>query len=179
MEIAPSVQSELFTLESVVGYGVLKARERKFVQALFEGCNQSEAARRAGVTGSEEYIRKAASKLVAKGNVQALMNQAWARSGASIDDTLRQASELQRRTFAESIEAQSPERRKAAFAQWKEASALIAAIHGRLTVNVNAKVNHLHEHVITVPEEALPAMAQMRREVVLMRDAGAQSAIAA
>jgi hypothetical protein len=157
-------QSELFAVETVSGYGALGRKERLFAQALFEGCNQSEAARRAGVTGSDEYIRKAASKLVTKGNVQALMNQAWARSGASIDDTLRQAAELQRRTFREAQEAPSPERRKEAFTQWRESSALIASIHGKLQLKISADVHHSGEISLTVPETALPVLAQMRRE---------------
>lgn len=172
MEIAAQTQSELFTVESVQGYGVMGARERKFVQALFEGCNQTEAAKKAGVEGSDEYLRKAGCKLAQKGSVQAVMNQAWVRAGASIDTTLKQAAELQQRTFAEAIKADSPEKRKAAFTQWREASVLIAGIHGKLTVKVEGTIRH-EGNVVTVPAEALPALAALRRDVVTSRTAAA------
>lgn len=169
METAPAPQQpELFAVETVSGYGALGAKERLFVQALFEGCNQSEAGRRAGLTGTDDYIRKAACKLATKGNVRALMNQAWARSGASIDDTLRQAAELQRTTFAEAMAQPTAERRKAAFDQWAKTSALIASIHGRLQLNVTGSVNHNHTGSVdfVLPASALPVLAQMRRDVV-------------
>lgn len=169
METAPAPQQpELFAVETVSGYGALGAKERLFVQALFEGCNQSEAGRRAGLTGTDDYIRKAACKLATKGNVRALMNQAWARSGASIDDTLRQAAELQRTTFAEAMAQPTAERRKAAFDQWAKTSALIASIHGRLQLNVTGSVSHNHTGAVdfVLPPSALPMLAQMRRDVV-------------
>lgn len=169
METAPAPQQpELFAVETVSGYGALGAKERLFVQALFEGCNQSEAGRRAGLTGTDDYIRKAACKLATKGNVRALMNQAWARSGASIDDTLRQAAELQRTTFAEAMAQPTAERRKAAFDQWAKTSALIASIHGRLQLNVTGSVSHNHTGAVdfVLPPSALPVLAQMRRDVV-------------
>jgi phage terminase small subunit len=161
-------QPELFTVETVQGYGSLGRKERTFVQALFEGCNQTEAGRRAGIIGSDEYIRKAACKLATKGNVQALMNQAWAKSGASIDDTLMQAAELQRLAFGEAKEAPTAERRKAAADQWVKTSALIASIHGRLNLNVSGSVAHTHtgEVAFVLPPSALPVLAQMRRDVL-------------
>lgn len=173
----PAQQPELFALETVQGYGALGAKERLFVQALFEGCNQSEAGRRAGITGSDEYIRKAACKLATKGNVQALMNQAWARSGASIDDTLKQAAELQRRTYAEAMQEPTAARRADAFNQWAKTSALIASIHGRLQLNVTGSVAHTHtgEVSFTLPPSALPALARMRRDVVAEASAGGRN----
>lgn len=171
MEPNAPTQQELFTVEAVQGYATLGSRERRFVQALFEGCNQTEAARAAGVKGSEEYIRKAAHQLAHKGSVQAVMNQAWVRAGASIDGTLKQAAELQQRTFSEAITAETPERRKLAFAQWKDASALIASIHGKLTLKLDGTLTHKHEiNSVTVPADALPALAQLRRDVVTARN---------
>lgn len=131
-----SSQPELFELAEVDGYAVLNRREQLFAQGLFEGQSQREAAKRAGFKGSEQCIDAAASRAVKNVKVQRLMNQAWSRAGVSIDGTLRQAAELQARAFREARDAETAERRKAAFAQWKDASALIASIHGKLTLKV-------------------------------------------
>lgn len=165
MDNAAPVQQELFTVEDVQGYAALSGRDRRFVQALFEGCNHTEAARRAGIEGTDEYVRKAACMMVRKGKVVAVMNQAWTKAGANIDETLRQATELAKRAYAEAIAAETPERRKAAQALWKDAATLIASIHGKLTLRIDGKVDHNHTTVL-VPAEALPAMAQMRRDVI-------------
>lgn len=165
-------QDELFALESVQGYGVLTARERRFCEALFEGCTQREAAKRAGFQGSDEVLDAAASRAVRNVKVRSVMNQAWTRSGASIEDSLKQAAELQRLSFCEAVTAPTAERRKLAFAQWKEATALIASIHGKLTLNVNGTMRHEHTVTglaVTIPESALPALAQLRRDVITER----------
>lgn len=166
MESAAPVQAELFTVEDVQGYAVLSGRDRRFVQALFEGCNHTEAARRAGIDGSDEYVRKAACLMVRKGKVVAVMNQAWAKAGANIDETLRQATELAKRAFAEAIAAETPERRKAAQALWHQAATLIASIHGKLALRVEGDINHHHTGTVPIPPEALPIMAQMRRDLL-------------
>lgn len=170
-------QPELFTVETVQGYGALGAKERLFVQALFEGKTQREAARSAGIQGDDKRLDEAGSKLARTGKVSALMNQAWARSGASIDDTLKQAAELQRLTFAEAASAPTAERRKAAFEQWAKTAALIASIHGKLQLNVTGSVAHTHtgEVSFTLPPSALPALAQMRRDVVTEATAGGRN----
>lgn len=157
-------QPELFAVETVQGFGALKFKEQRFVQALFEGRTQRDAARAAGYEGSDEVVDVCASKLVRRGKVNALMNQAWTRSGASIDDTLRQAAELQRRSFCEAQEATTAERRREAFRQWREASTLIASIHGKLQLKVSADVNVTGQVGFVLPPEALPVLAQMRRE---------------
>lgn len=157
-------QPELFAVETVTGYGLLKRRDRLFVQALFEGKSQREAARLAGHLGSDEVVDACASRAVRSAKVQAVMNQAWSRSGASIDDTLRQAAELQRRAFCEAQEAATAERRREAFRQWRETSALIASIHGKLQVKVQADVNVSGEVGLALAPNALPVLAQMRRE---------------
>ena len=166
VESAAPVQSELFSVDSVQGYSILTARDRRFVQALFEGCNQTEAARRAGIEGSEEYLRKAGCTMVTKGKVQALMAQAWTRAGANIDTTLRHAAELEARAFAEAIAAETPERRKAAQALWHQAATLIASIHGKLSLRLEGRIDHHHSGTVPIPAEALPAMAQMRRDLL-------------
>lgn len=170
-------QPELFTVETVQGYGTLGAKERLFVQALFEGKSQREAARAAGVVGDDKRLDEAGCKLARTGKVSALMNQAWARSGASIDDTLRQAAEIQRLTFAEAATAPTAERRKAAFDQWAKTAALIASIHGRLQLNVTGSVAHTHTGEISfaLPPSALPVLAQMRRDVVSEATAGGRN----
>jgi len=155
-------QPELFSIEHVQGYALLPAKERKFVQALFEGCSQKAAATAAGVTGSEEYIRKAASKLVRKGNVQALMNQAWAKSGASIDGTIHQAVQIQARAFNDWQQGDSPERREAAFAEWAKTSTLLASIHGKLSLKVEMSGSVDVNHVLITPKLQSDLVAQRR-----------------
>jgi len=168
-------QPELFAVETVQGYGTLGRKERLFVQALFEGKSQRQAAREAGHLGSDEVVDVCASKLVRTAKVQAVMNQAWARSGASIDDTLRQAAELQRRAYQEASNGDTAEKRKLAFHQWREASALIASIHGRLQVKIDANVNHSGSIGLQLAPDALPLLAQLRRESIEPQPAGGRN----
>jgi hypothetical protein len=160
-------QPELFALEQVEGYGVLSARERRFAQALFEGKTQRQAARDAGVEGSDEVVDVTAHKLARSAKVQRLLNQAWSRAGASIDNTLRQAAELQQQAFLEATSAPNRSERMEGFRKWKDASALIASIHGKLTVNVKGSVDHTLQSpgMVLIPEAALAGFAQLRRTV--------------
>jgi carboxylesterase type B len=100
--------------------------------------------------------------LLKTAKVQGLLNQAWVRSGASIDTTLRQAAELQARAFREAINSDTVEKRKLASAQWKDASSLIASIHGKLTLNVK----HTGTVEFSLPPEALAALTATRRELI-------------
>ncbi len=168
-------QREFFRLEEIAGYGGLSRRERLFTEAIFAGCNQTQAARRAGVLGGESNVRAAGAKLAAKPSVRAVIYQAWAKSGANIDDTVRQASAIAGRAFADWMEGESPERRAAARAEWQAAAALLASIHGRLGIKVEGSVNHEHRGVVaavTVPAAALHDFAVMRRDALLSVEAG-------
>lgn len=168
-----TTQPELFAVETVQGYAQLGRKEQLFAQALFEGRSQRDAARHAGITGDDSAVDVAASKLVRTGKVQAVMNQAWTRSGASIEDTLRQAAELQRRAFAEAATSGALSNRKVAFEQWLKTSALIASIHGKLSVKVTGTVTHEHGGMINIiPESALTALAAIRRDAVSARMTG-------
>jgi hypothetical protein len=171
--VAPAIlQGELFELADVEGYGVLTRRERIFAQAIFDGCTQREAARRAGVTGSDESADVAASRLIRSPQVRRLLDQAWTRAGADISQTLREAEEVRRRAYRELIDAPNSKRGKDALDQWKVAATLIATIHGRLSLRVEGQINHTHGGVIAtvvVPAEALPAMAALRREIMRER----------
>lgn len=170
MSQAIEQQSELFSLADVAGYSDLSRKDRLFAQALFEGCTQRDAARRAGVEGSDEVVDVAASRMIRSPRVQSLMNQAWSRSGASIDATLRQAAELQKIAYQEQLASQNRAEREAAFKRWKDASMLIASIHGRLKVQVTGEINHnIQGTMVVLPASALQGMAQMRREVVAER----------
>lgn len=162
-------QLEIFDVAQVHGYGALKRRERLFVQGLFEGKSQREAARMAGLSGTDEAVDAAASRLVRNAKVSAVMNQAWARSGADIDDTLRMVTELQRKTFAEARAADSPEKRREPIRQFCGVTALIASIHGRLSMRIDGNVEHRHSGAVgvapmTVPASALHAFALLRRQ---------------
>jgi carboxylesterase type B len=157
-----AAQPELFALDTVQGYGALKPKEQLFAQAIFEGHSQRAAVKLAGFTGSAASLDVAASRLLKTAKVQGLLNQAWVRSGASIDTTLRQAAELQARAFREAINSDTVEKRKLASAQWKDASSLIASIHGKLTLNVK----HTGTVEFSLPPEALAALTATRRELI-------------
>lgn len=161
-----STQAELFTVETVEGYAQLAARERLFAQALFEGKNQREAARAAGFKGDDKRLDEQASRYVRTAKVRALMNHAWARSGANLDDTLRQAAELQRVSYAEAIAEQNAHRREKAIGQWVKVATLIASIHGRLSLKIDTNVTHSGQVALVIPPTALPVLAQMRRDVI-------------
>ncbi len=158
-------QIELFTLEEIEGYSELRPRERRFAEAIFSGCTSREAAKRAGIEGNENVVDATASRLLRSVKVQRVMNQAWAKSGASIDATLRQAAELQQINFAAAKnETLNLTERAAAFRRWRDASALIASINGKLViVPPGAGVG------VPIPPEALPFLAEMRRDVVRNR----------
>lgn len=157
-----AAQPELFVLETVQGYGALKPKEQLFAQAIFEGHSQRAAVKLAGFTGTAATLDVQASRLLKTAKVQGLLNQAWVRSGASIDTTLRQAAELQARAYREAIESDTVEKRKLAASQWKEASSLIASIHGKLTVNVK----HSGTVGFTLPPEAVAELTAIRRELI-------------
>ena len=155
-------QPELFVLDTIQGCSSLKAQEQLFAKAIFEGHTQRQAAKLAGYTGSAGTLDTQACRLMKTAKVRSVLEQAWVRSGASIDTTLRQAAELQARAFREAIDSDTVEKRKLAAAQWKEASTLIASIHGRLTVNVK----HSGTVGFTLPPEAVDELTAIRRELI-------------
>ncbi len=116
---------------------MLSERERVFVRELFVGASQTAAAKRAGYSSSEAGAAVAGSKLVRKPKVIAVMNKAWARSGADIHETLKQAAELQKLAFEEGHSTGNAPEREKAFRRWLGASTLIAHIHGRMNLNVS------------------------------------------
>lgn len=163
-------QGELFELADVEGYGTLTRRERLFAAAIFEGHTQREAARRAGVPGSDEVLDVAGSRLIRSPAVRRLLDQAWTRAGADISATLREAEEIRRRAYRELVDSQNAKRSKDALDQWKTAAALIATIHGKLSLNVTGSISHTGAvATVAIPAEALQGLAQMRREVLVAR----------
>ena len=168
----PPQQGELFEIADVEGYAVLTRRERLFATAIFEGTTQREAARRAGVVGNDEVLDVAGCRLMRSEKVRRLLDQAWTRAGADISQTLREAEEIRRRAYREIVDGRNAKGAKDAMAQWQGAAQLVATIHARINVRVDGAVQHHHNVqglAITVPESALPALAQMRREVVVAR----------
>lgn len=160
---SPQQQTELFAVEQIEGYGSLKRKERLFVQAIVEGCSQKDAAERAGILGNDEYRYAAGSRLIRSRKVQKVLNQAWVRSGASIDLTLRQAAEIQARAFHDWKEKEDRKDRKLAFNEWLRASTLLAGIHGKLQLKVE---NHTHlNHVVLTPQ-LMQELVQQRRGIV-------------
>lgn len=144
-------QSELFALADVAGYGALSQRERLFVEGLMTGKTRTEAARAAGVAGSEENVRTAGSRLAAKPRVAAVLSQAWSRSGAKIEHTLAQAEEIAARAAERLRYATDPKERAQLLREWTQASTLKASILGKLKVGID--VAGVVAHVPMTPEE--------------------------
>lgn len=168
-------QGTLFDLAQIEGFGALSRRERLFAEAIVLGMSQREAARAAGVKGQDSAIDVIASRLARKPEVRRFLSQCWDRSGASIAETLRQATRIQARAWRDYEEATNKEARASAHKEWREASALIASIHGRLGVRIEGDVRHHHSGAVaavTVPAEALDALARMRRDVLIARRDG-------
>lgn len=167
---APATQLDLINLADFSGFGELRAREVKFAQAVFQGMTQRAAARAAGVRGSDEVCDQAGHEMMRRPRVQRLLAQAWLKAGASIHETLRQAAQLQTQAFAELQRSDSATVRRDAFRLWRDASTLIASIHGRLTLNIQGEVFHAGQiNHLVIPPSALSALAQMRRDAVESR----------
>lgn len=167
-------QGTLFDLAEVEGFGALSLRERLFAEAIVLGYSQRAAARAAGVKGDDAAVDVQASRLARKPEVRRFLSQCWQKSGASIEETLRGAARVQARALRDYEEATNKEARAAAMKEWRDASALIASIHGRLGIRIEGQVNHAHAHIHGQAGEAVPAaalgfFAQLRRSVVAER----------
>lgn len=147
-------QPELFALADVAGYGALSRREQLFVGGLLVGKTRAEAARDAGVAGSDENVRTAGSRLAAKPRVAAVIAQAWSRSGAKIEHTLAQAEEIAARASAKLRDATDPKERAQLLREWTQASTLKASILGKLKVGIDVAGAVAHVH-LTPDEMAL------------------------
>lgn len=165
-------QLDLIDLTTFSGFGDLSRREQLFAEGIFSGLTQRAAAAHAGVTGPTEQLDQAGHAMMRNPRVQRVLAQAWAKSGASIHRTLAQAAHLQQIAYEQAIRADTAKTRETAMRQWKDASALIASIHGKLAVRIEGTVSHDHHHngtVTTIPAEALPAFAEIRRAVLMER----------
>jgi len=166
----------MFALQEVEGYAAMTPRFRRFAEALLEGRTQRDAARAAGYEGNDNVVDVAASRLMHSPKLQRVMNQAWTRSGASIDTTLRQAAELQQQAFLEATTSDNRAHRLESFRKWKDASTLIASIHGKLQVKVDTTITHLAgPGMVMIPEAALAGFAELRRTVELNVTEGGHS----
>lgn len=163
-------QPELFHPAEISGWGALGRREQRFAEALFSGLNQTQAAKSAGVRGSESNVRAAGARLAAKPSVRRVLGQLWHRSGADVSLIVRQAAAIAERSFREWEHGENSEGREKALTEWKTAAGILSAIHGRMTINVAGQIDHRHGGaLVQIPPDALPALAQLRRNVLLAR----------
>lgn len=162
-------QLDLIDLATFSGFGDLTRREQRFAEGIFAGLTQRAAAAHAGVTGPTEQLDQVGHAMMRNPRVQRVLAQAWAKSGASIHRTLAQAAHLQALAYEQAVGADTAKARESAMKQWRDASALIASIHGKLAVRVEGTINHQHGVEISIPDSALPALAQMRRDVLIHR----------
>lgn len=166
-------QLDLIELDQFTGFGDLSRKEQLFAEGIFAGLTQRRAAAHAGVTGSPEVLDQAGHAMMRNPRVQRVLAQAWAKSGADIHRTLAQAAHLQAIAYEQAVCADTAKARETAMKQWRDASALIASIHGKLSVRIDGQINHAHLHAAAViPEAALGVLAQMRRDVQIARRDG-------
>jgi hypothetical protein len=169
---APEHQGMLFDLADVEGFGALSRRERMFCEGIVLGLSQRQAARAAGVQGDDAAVDVIACRLAKKPEVRRFLGQCWTRSGANIAQTLMQATRIQQRAWHDYETATNRDARAAAMKEWREASTLVASIHGKLSLRVDGQIDHRHSGaigVVTVPKSALEDFAKMHREVVVSR----------
>ena len=160
-------QLDLIDLAAFSGFGDLTRREQLFAEGIFAGLTQRAAAAHAGVTGPTEQLDQAGHTMMHSQRVQRVLAQAWAKSGASIHRTLAQAAHLQAIAYEQAVRADTAKARESAMKQWRDASALIASIHGKLAVRIEGSVSHHHSGELgVIPAEALPTFAAVRRAVV-------------
>lgn len=162
----------LFDLAEVEGFGALSRRDRMFCEGIVLGLSQRQAARAAGVQGDDAAVDVIACRLAKKPEVRRFLGQCWTRSGADIAQTLMQATRIQQRAWHDYETATNREARAAAMKEWREASTLVASIHGKLSLRVDGQIDHRHSGavgVVTVPESALAALAGAHREVIEAR----------
>jgi hypothetical protein len=172
----PDSQGTLFDLAEVEGFGALSMRERRFCEAITQGLSQRQAARFAGVTGDDAACDVAGSRLARKPEVRRYLDQYWRRAGATIETSIAQAMRMQAHAFARFEEATDRATRADAMRQWQIATTMLATIHGKLSLNVSGTIDHRHAHAHihghapeSIPAEALPFLAQVRRSVVAER----------
>ncbi len=163
-------------LESVpVGLSSLTPKQRTYVVELLRTGNASEAARSAGYSnpGSDGAKVKKAPE------VAAVLAQAMLPVAKNVDLLVRRVSERSRiaHTMVER-EMAKPEtlRSNKTLREWMDAAnkadALLGTLLGKIQgVHVSGEVKHTHKHagITTIPAEALPAFAELRRAVIAER----------
>ncbi|RME71370.1 MAG: hypothetical protein D6781_04400 [Verrucomicrobia bacterium] len=157
----------LFELSEISGYGELRGREVKFVEAIVAGRTQREAAQAAGVRASTTgALDVAASKLAASPRVRRVLRIAWERAAQGLEKDLLQLQEVIDRAAEEMRRAGSAKARAAAFNEFEKAVKLKAAIHGRLTVNFRGEVEHRH---VVLSQELRQQLIEARRALISSR----------
>lgn len=162
-------------LESMpAGFAKMTKRQRNYVLGYLRTGNQTEAARAAGYSSPEsdgskvqktpvvQAVLAQAAIEVAK-NADQLVKRAWTRSvslHAIYEQELAKPATTRNQTTLLKVSA-----------ELNRVDGLLGSLLGKIQgLNITGSVKHSgsvdHQHIaITVPESALPVLAQMRREV--------------
>ena len=165
---------DLLDLSDIYGWGNLTPREQKFARGVVAGLSQRAAALAAGCTGENAVVDVLACRLAQKPSVRRVIAQALHRAGADLSDTITKLTRVQAKAYFDFENAISREERKAAWAELKEASALLIGIHARAELKISGTVKHASAHLHDQTEDVmtpamLDAMALIRRAYIKER----------
>ena len=156
------------------GFAALTKKQRAYVLGLLQTGSQVQAAKMAGYSdplSDGAKVRKAPE-------VQAVLAQAMTEVAKNADQLIKRVwmrsvslHALYENELAKPETLRSATQLRALNAECNKADALLGSLLGKIAgVNISGEVKHTgsvaHEHIaITLPQSALPVLAQMRREV--------------
>jgi hypothetical protein len=157
--------------ELPLGFSELNRKQQTFVQRYLAHGNTMRAAREAGYADPESE----GHRLSRRPAIAAVLAQAGARVAKDADALLRRAMERsvwlhnelreQRAKRMDSANGVGDTRReRELFEQCARADTLVAALLGKLNVNVNGSIEHNHR-VSVVPEETRRQLLSIQREI--------------
>lgn len=163
-----------------LGVAALTRKQRVWLLEFLRTGNGTEAARLAGYSSPESD----GSKVRRHAGVQACLAHAGIQVAKSVDQLIVRASERSRAAHALFLEElnkpegeRSAERLGRYQARADRTDMLLGSLLGKIAgVHVSGDVKHSHQHAgevaLTVPESALPVLAQMRRDVTAAANLG-------
>jgi hypothetical protein len=144
-------QPFLFDVSTITGYSLLKKEQLIYAHGILRGLNQTKAAEAAGYP--ESTARKRGCELGQNGNVLAFLNQAWLKSGQTADELIARTAERARvaHTAMMTLTPGTMNWKRAQQAAHEE-DELLAAIHGRLKINLNVAGEVRHSVSVEVAD---------------------------
>jgi hypothetical protein len=173
-KLLPGMAAQLAEIGAspAVGFSGLTRKQQVVLMEYLLTGNRTEAARRAGCSTPEAD----GSKILGNPKVAAVLAQMGREVAKDADQLIKRVSERSRALHAdiENERAKPPGGTNEArllklCAQADRTDALLGTLLGKVAgVHVSGSVQHHHAAagVVTIPEEALPVLAQMRREML-------------